>query len=247
WGNILSITNASGTDISGNATHIANLNPLRYRGYVYDNETGFYYLQSRYYDPAVGRFVNLDAFVSTGTGFGGFNMFAYCNNNPVMYVDPTGNFTFGISLNANVTCFFGASISIGIFGDDNGNFDIQWSYSVPFTESTMIGVLDAGVGAAVQFTNADTVYDLYGPSTIVGASGGPSWYVGGDVISFDGEAIDGCQITAGVGAGLDVHYGGSTTSSVLPQNNKKSSSAKGVSWVWVAEQIIYPSLPKTIK
>ena len=90
WGNILSITNASGTDISGNATHIANLNPLRYRGYVYDTETGFYYLQSRYYDPGVGRFVNLDGFVSTGAGFSGFNMFAYCNNNPVMYVDYSG-------------------------------------------------------------------------------------------------------------------------------------------------------------
>ena len=90
WGNILSITDVNGTDLSSNATHIANLNPLRYRGYVYDNETGFYYLQSRYYDPVVGRFVNLDGFVSTGTGFSGFNMFAYCNNNPVMYVDDLG-------------------------------------------------------------------------------------------------------------------------------------------------------------
>ena len=49
YGQILSITNASGTDISGNASHIANINPFRYRGYYYDTETGFYYLQSRYY------------------------------------------------------------------------------------------------------------------------------------------------------------------------------------------------------
>jgi len=98
WGNILSVTNANGTDLSGNATHIANLNPLRYRGYVYDNETGFYYLQSRYYDPVIGRFINLDGFISTDTGFLGHNMFAYCNNNSVMFSDHSG--CLSIALNS---------------------------------------------------------------------------------------------------------------------------------------------------
>ena len=65
-------------------------NPLRYRGYIYDNETGFYYLQSRYYDPANHRFINADALASIGQGFVGTNMFAYCNNCPVMAVDYTG-------------------------------------------------------------------------------------------------------------------------------------------------------------
>ena len=92
YGQILSITNASGTDISNNASHIANINPFRYRGYYYDTETGFYYLQSRYYDPVVGRFLNADAFVSTGQGIIGNNMFAYCLNNPVMYIDSIGYF-----------------------------------------------------------------------------------------------------------------------------------------------------------
>ena len=68
------------------------LNPLRYRGYFYDDETGFYYLQSRYYDPEVGRFINPDGYISTGTGMLGYNMFAYCGNNPVNRVDPTGMF-----------------------------------------------------------------------------------------------------------------------------------------------------------
>ena len=66
-------------------------NPLRYRGYIYDNETGFYYLQSRYYDPVVGRFINSDGYVSTGTGVLGYNMFAYCLNNPMNKVDYEGN------------------------------------------------------------------------------------------------------------------------------------------------------------
>ena len=53
-------------------------------------ETGFYYLQSRYYDPALGRFLNADSYASTGQGFLGYNMFAYCNNNPVKYMDVDG-------------------------------------------------------------------------------------------------------------------------------------------------------------
>ena len=79
WGNVSS---------SG---RLAEINPLRYRGYYYDNETGFYYLQSRYYDPANRRFINADSYQSTGQGFVGTNMFAYCNNNTPIYSDPTGH------------------------------------------------------------------------------------------------------------------------------------------------------------
>ena len=68
-----------------------NINPLRFRGYYYDTETGFYYLQSRYYDPVVSRFINADSYASTGQGFLGYNMFAYCGNNPVSRVDASGS------------------------------------------------------------------------------------------------------------------------------------------------------------
>ncbi len=64
WGNIIAIM---GT--------LAELNPLRYRGYVYDQETGFYYLNSRYYDPAVGRFINPDAAIGQVGNIKGNNMF----------------------------------------------------------------------------------------------------------------------------------------------------------------------------
>ena len=70
---------------------MAEINSLRYRGYYYDTETSFYYLQSRYYDPEICRFINADSYVSTGDGFTGFNMFAYCNNNPVNRIDPDGH------------------------------------------------------------------------------------------------------------------------------------------------------------
>ena len=80
-----------GKVISATGT-LANINPLRYRGYVYDQETGFYYLNSRYYDPAVGRFINADNYPSTGQGLSGNNMFAYCGNNPVSREDDGGEF-----------------------------------------------------------------------------------------------------------------------------------------------------------
>ena len=85
WGKLLSITDTSGTDIGA-------INPLRYRGYYYDTETGFYFLQSRYYDPTMGRFINADGYVSTGQGISSYNMFAYCLNDPVNHSDPDGNF-----------------------------------------------------------------------------------------------------------------------------------------------------------
>ena len=64
-------------ELLGNLS-VAELNPLRYRGYYCDSETGFYYLQSRYYDPIVRRFLNADSYGSTGQGILGYNMFAYC-------------------------------------------------------------------------------------------------------------------------------------------------------------------------
>ena len=86
WGKLLS---SSGT--------LANVNPLRYRGYYYDSETGFYYLQSRYYDPEIGRFINADSYASTdATGLLSTNMFAYCENNPAMRIDPTGELFWDI-------------------------------------------------------------------------------------------------------------------------------------------------------
>ena len=69
---------------------VLNLNPIRYKSYYYDTETGFYYLQSRYYDPITTRFINADGLISTGTGVLGYNMFVYCNNNPIMNYDSNG-------------------------------------------------------------------------------------------------------------------------------------------------------------
>ena len=73
---------------------LAEINPLRYRGYYYDSETGFYYVQSRYYDPENHRFINADSYLSTGRGTVAQNMYAYADNSPVMNTDSCGNYTF---------------------------------------------------------------------------------------------------------------------------------------------------------
>lgn len=81
WGKLVSI--------DGSLKDTVGLkNPYRYRGYRYDTETGFYSLQSRYYDPEIGRFINADAVINEGIL--GANLFAYCENNPIMYIDPDG-------------------------------------------------------------------------------------------------------------------------------------------------------------
>ena len=74
---------------------IGTINPLRYRGYYYDSETGFYYLQSRYYDPEIGRFISNDSFATTDShDLLSCNMFAYCLNDPVNRIDDGGNYSF---------------------------------------------------------------------------------------------------------------------------------------------------------
>ena len=90
WGNF-TVSTVSGNSALENKI-VNDYNPFRYRGYYYDKDLGWYYLLSRYYNPQWGRFINADGYISTGTGLLGYNMFAYCNNNPVMNVDPTGDF-----------------------------------------------------------------------------------------------------------------------------------------------------------
>ena len=83
WGKILNL---------GALSEVGNANPFRYRGYYYDNESGLYYLNSRYYNAEWGRFINADGVVSgVGGPIQGYNLFAYCMNNPVNLSDEAGD------------------------------------------------------------------------------------------------------------------------------------------------------------
>ena len=95
WGNY-SVHDKDGKK-NTSTSFIGHINPLRYRGYYYDRETRLYYLQSRYYDFANCRFINADTFATTdANGFLSANMFAYCENNPIMRTDETGELTASI-------------------------------------------------------------------------------------------------------------------------------------------------------
>ncbi|MBO5836864.1 MAG: RHS repeat-associated core domain-containing protein [Oscillospiraceae bacterium] len=100
WGNPLAV---SGSE----ATTIGKHNPLRYRSYVYDAETNLHYLQSRYYDAEIGRFINADGYAATDQGFIGNNMFVYCGNNPIAREDDGGAF-WNVVIGAVAGAAFGA-------------------------------------------------------------------------------------------------------------------------------------------
>ena len=90
WGQIESILDNQGNDVSNNPLHIANINPFRYRSYYYDTETELYYLNARYYNPKWGRFINADAIVLNQSLLG-LNLYTYGLNNPINFLDNNGN------------------------------------------------------------------------------------------------------------------------------------------------------------
>ena len=123
-GDIVAVYNSSGTKllsytydawgnctVTGSTTTGAQYNPFRYRGYYYDSELGLYYLNTRYYDSATGRFINSDGeFSGIDGNLLGKNLFSYCFNNPVAYSDPMGNWP---DVNYGALFMGGLELSIG--------------------------------------------------------------------------------------------------------------------------------------
>ena len=137
-------------------TFIGNVNPFRYRGYYYDTDSGLYYLQSRYYDPEVGRFINADDidYIEPETLMG-CNLYAYCGNNPVMYVDPSGCF-WDYVLDAIFLIW-------GLVDLINGGYK-KWENWLSFGIDLVFAVLPfvpAGAGQVIKVGNRiDDAYDV---------------------------------------------------------------------------------------
>jgi RHS repeat-associated protein len=132
-GDVVGIYSTSGTKVGGyvydawgnctitlNTNGIASLNPIRYRGYNYDTETGLYYLNARYYSPEWRRFISPDdAVYLDPEAFNGLNLYAYCNNDPVNYKDPSGCFPVLACILA-LTALIGMGLTVaGVTSDDD--------------------------------------------------------------------------------------------------------------------------------
>ena len=125
WGNH-KVVDADGDEIT-DLDNIGNLNPFRYRGYYYDTETGLYFLQTRYYDPEVGRFLNRDSVeYADPETINGLNLYAYCLNNPVEYVDPTGHIIISFLLAGAIVGFTVSFTSSVVSQAIMNNGQIDW-------------------------------------------------------------------------------------------------------------------------
>lgn len=149
WGKVIAITDATGTEIT-DQTHIGHINPYRYRSYRYDRETGLYYLQSRYYNPEWGRFLNADGYI-TGIAIGN-NLYAYCCNNPINYYDPYGE----IAVTSSMLLLL-LGIAMGAYMLSQVDVDLSWiDFSTPSSskssatndETVASGIVIAGIAGA---------------------------------------------------------------------------------------------------
>ncbi len=141
WGNTISIKDANGNNITS-SSNIGIINPYRYRSYRYDTETGLYYLNSRYYNPEWGRFINADGIIGANEDILRYNLYIYCSNNPVNGFDPTG------------MKFINPIISIwNTIGNAlNLVFGFEYTKSIKTSQSEIIndGIIKTEVGASAS-------------------------------------------------------------------------------------------------
>ena len=172
WGTPTGIYDANGNAISQTAYHLAVYNPFRYRGYRYDGDTRLYYLQSRYYDPAVGRFINADSpnFALTNPYSNGItdkNYFVYCDNNPISRGDDGGEFwselLTGVAVAAGITAvaaFVVATGGVGAMAVAGGGAVLSGAVTSTTAMAISVGAGTVSVSAGVyaqKFKNVETV------------------------------------------------------------------------------------------
>ena len=144
WGNNV-VTDKDGNLVTSG---IGVLNPFRYRSYYYDTETELYYLQTRYYDPELGRFISQDSIeYAAPETINGLNLYAYCGNNPVMNIDPTGTFFIGFLIALAGIALAGVMSGVGavINADEDEN---KWGTFLGGFVNGVIGGVGIAIGVA---------------------------------------------------------------------------------------------------
>lgn len=144
------VYNAWGKPLISTGTMSA-VNPIRYRGYYYDTDSELYYLQSRYYDPKIGRFINADVFTSTGQDFIGYNMFAYCNNSPVHTADQNGAWA-NVVIGAVVGAVINGAITAYDTYKEEGSVNLTRTFVSAGVGAVSGGLAVSGIGGAVGQT-----------------------------------------------------------------------------------------------
>ena len=203
-----------GTPLSTTGTLASTLgaqNPFRYRGYVYDAETGLYYLQTRYYDPEVSRFINADNQLSTGSDLTGLNLFAYCGNNPVNRIDPTGEAWWHWALGAAVVAVVAVATVVTCGG-----------FAAAATAVCMVG---SGVAAA---TTASTVAAgaFIGSATVYGMAVLSAASTSNSVQEFNDQGNWGTVAATAFG-GLTGGYDGYTMSKAQTPTSTPTNTSRG--------------------
>ena len=144
WGKVLAVNND--TDDS-----IGDINPIRYRSYYYDVETGLYYLNSRYYDPEVGRFINADTtdvLENAMYDINGLNLYAYCDNNPVAGRDDEGDASFWKKLAVAVAVVTVVAVTAAVICATAGTATPLCAIATTFVSAGKGAIIGAAVGAA---------------------------------------------------------------------------------------------------
>ncbi len=183
WGNPTSTTYSN----SGASTAVI-YNPFRYRGYHYDSETGLYYLNSRYYNPAIGRFINSDVLVSTGQGLLGYNMFVYCNNNPIAFSDPSGEILISaiiIGVAIGAAAAFGGTV-VADYKDDGEVFNGSISAEQYIANTVVGGTIGGLTGGIASSTFSLTLPTITYAATTVGTQ---ALVVGTSTVAVSGTAV----------------------------------------------------------
>lgn len=193
WGNMLTENNGT--------LAVGKLNPFRYRSYVYDEETGLYYLQSRYYDPFTGRFVNADTNLNTSAL--GLNVYAYCYNNYPNYLDRDGFQPIW----AQVIC--GAAKDTEIykcFVKITQNGDLPELFYIAGFVRDKKGIYHARQDCLQQYAGYNDFYDfMFNLGTQMKTQKFPFRYNGKDYILW---AWKGDYLNLGAGAEMGIYYGG---------------------------------------
>lgn len=172
-------------------THIGNLNPFRYRSYYYDNETGLYYLVTRYYDSQVGRFLSMDIVLGANGDNISFNLFAYCSNNFMNASDPNGMWVVTLGAEASAAAVLGGYVSYQYSIDDNRNFLLSYSYGAMVVIFNVVAGISIFLGVSPKYDTVDSVI--------------------GKSVSFTGSVAVGAKVEGGfsLDIGLDPNAKGS--------------------------------------